>query len=92
MSGWHEELQKQGGCGLLMMAWGVFALGYMIYWLVSGGSPENKKFFDDCYRRETRGYTPGDIPDPVVRSAVAECTNQQREHLGLPNLNIKAVR
>lgn len=92
MSGWRDELQKQGGCGLLMMAWGTFAIGYMIYWFASGGNPENKKIFDDCYRRETQGYTPGYVPDHVIRSAVAECTNQQRRHLGLPDLNIRAVQ
>lgn len=92
MSEWRDALQRQGGCGLLMIAFGVVAIGYMIYAFVSGGSPENKKFFDDCYRRQTRQYGPAGVPDYVMRSAIAECTNQQRRALGLPDLNLKAIR
>ncbi|MDD1523484.1 MULTISPECIES: hypothetical protein [Bradyrhizobium] len=83
MSGWKEELQKQGGCGLLMMAWGVFAVGYMIYWFATGGNPEVKAFRDECHRRELRGYTPGYAPDYAIEAAVAKCERELRISRGL---------
>jgi hypothetical protein len=95
LSSWIKEALgsrfQASGCGLLMIAWGIFAIGCSIYWFASGGNPENKKFFDDCYRRETRRYVPSDTPDYATRSAIAECTNQQRKALGLPDLHIKAA-
>ena len=47
------------------------------------GSPENKKFFDDCYYRRTARYSPGDVPDYAMRDAVAACSDEQRQSLGL---------
>ncbi len=86
-----KALGKEWGCNLISIVFLAFAVGYIIYWFASGGEPQNKKFFDDCYRRETRQYTPGDTPDYGMRAAIAECTNQQRKALGLPNLNLKAI-
>ena len=90
MNGFLDALKKESGCSLIIMAWGVFAVGYMIYWFASGGNPENKKFFDDCYRQQTRRYAPGDVPDYGMRAAIAECTNRQNERLGLPNTHLRA--
>jgi hypothetical protein len=49
-------LGKEWGCNLISIVFLVFIIGYGIYWFASGGEPQNKKFFDDCYRRETRQY------------------------------------
>jgi hypothetical protein len=81
MSDLADALKKQGGCGLMMMAWGVFAVGYMIYWFLSGGNPEVKKFRDECHRRELNEYLPGYAPDFAIEAAVAKCERELRVYL-----------
>ncbi|WP_424631367.1 hypothetical protein [Bradyrhizobium sp. SYSU BS000235] len=91
MSDFREALKQQGGCGLFMIAVGLFMVGGFIYSMIFGfGTPDNKKFFDDCYRQQTRQYYPGDVPDFAMRAAIAECTNRQRERLGMPNTHLQA--
>ncbi len=68
-----------GGCFVLFM----LAAAYQIFVV---GSPENKKFRDDCFRKNTREYAPGYVPDPVINLVVARCERELRLHLGLsPN-------
>lgn len=89
MSDLRTALQKEGGCGLLILAAGALMFGGFIYGLIFGfGNPGNKKLFDECYRQHTRR---GDITDFERRSALAECTNEQNERLGLPNTHIRAI-
>lgn len=83
MSRWAAFIKKEGGCGLFIWGWGIFAIGCMIYWFLSGGNPEVKRFRDDCYRRETRQYLPGEVPDDVIDAAVVKCERELRIHLGL---------
>jgi hypothetical protein len=67
---------------------GGFALFMLVglYQVFVVGSPENVKFRDDCFRRNTREYTPGYVPDPVISQVVAKCERELRLHLGLnPN-------
>jgi len=81
-----KALGKEWGCNLISMAFLVFIVGYVIYWFASGGEPQNKKFFDDCYNRRTREFLPGYEPDFVREQAVAACMREQRRSLGLnPN-------
>ena len=87
----ERRVGKEWGCNLIAIVFLVWSVGYGIYWFASGGEPKNKKFFDDCYRRETRQYDPGDTPEYGRRVAIAECTNQQRKALGMPDLHIQAV-
>jgi len=86
-----KALGKERGCNLISIVFLAFIVGYIIYWVASGGEPQNKKFFDDRYRREMRRYAPGDTPDYGMRAAIAECTNQQRKALGLSDLNLRAI-
>jgi hypothetical protein len=83
MSGLTEAPKKEGGCGLLIMAGGVLSVGYMIYWFLSGGDPEVKRFRNDCYHRETRQYLPGSAPDDALDVAVAKCERELRIQRGL---------
>jgi len=83
MSGFKEELLKQGGCGLLIYGYGIFMVGYLIYWFASGGNPEVKAFRDECHRRELSGYTPGYAPDYAIEAAVAKCERELRINRGL---------
>jgi len=81
-----KSLGKEWGCNLISMAFLVFIVGYVIYWFASGGEPQNKKCFDDCYNRRTREFLPGYEPDFVREQAVAACMREQRRSLGLnPN-------
>jgi hypothetical protein len=78
-----KALGKEWGCNLISIIFLVLVVGYGIYWFASGGE---QKFFDDCYRRETRQYMPGYVPDIVIEQAVATCRREQRRALGLnPN-------
>jgi hypothetical protein len=72
-----EALGKEWGCNLISIVFLVFVIGYGIYWFARGGDPENKKFFDDCYRRETRQYPLGAIPDYAIERAVQVCSDEQ---------------
>ncbi len=84
--GFKEAFGKEWGCNLISIVFLVLVIGYGIYWFASGGEPQNKKFFDDCYRRETRQYMPGYVPDIVIEQAVATCSREQWRALGLnPN-------
>ena len=74
------------GCNVISVVFVVFVLGYGIYWFAKGGEPQNKKFFDDCYNRQTRDLLPGYEPDFVRDQAIVTCTKEQRRALGLnPN-------
>jgi hypothetical protein len=84
--GLKSALGKEWGCNLISIIFIVWMVGYGIYWFARGGNPENKKFFDDCYNRETREFLPGYVPDFVRDRAVATCMKEQRRALGLnPN-------
>jgi hypothetical protein len=83
MNGLIDALRKESGCSLIIVGWGVFAVGYMIYWFLSGGNPEVKNFRDDCYRRETRQYMSGSVPDYAIDAAVAKCERELRINRGL---------
>jgi hypothetical protein len=76
-------LGKNAGCNLISIAFLVLIVGYAIYWFARGGDPQNKKLFDDCYRRETRQYAFGAIPDYAIEQAVRICQREQRRALGL---------
>jgi hypothetical protein len=78
-----KALMQHGGCGLFIYAVGAFFLFGIVYMIFSGGSPENKKFFDDCYRRETNQYLPGYVPDFAIEQAVVTCTKELRRARGL---------
>jgi hypothetical protein len=86
-----SSLGEPWGCNLISIVFLAFIIGYGIYGFATGGGPQNKKFFDDCYRRETRQYLPGDTPDHAMRQAIAECTNQQNRALGLPDTHMRAL-
>jgi hypothetical protein len=62
---------------------GGFALFMLVglYQIFIVGSPENKKFRDDCFRRNTREYMPGYVPDPVIDQVVAQCERELRQHI-----------
>lgn len=76
--GLKKSLSQLGGCGLISLAWFIVSVGYMIYWFASGGDPEVKKFYEDCYRRETRGYPPGNVPDDVIENAALTCMKERQ--------------
>jgi hypothetical protein len=66
-----------------MYAYGIFMIGYLVYWFASGGNPEVKRFRDECHRRELREYAPGAAPDYAIESAVAKCERELRINRGL---------
>ena len=85
MNGPPKNLEKMDGCTLALFAYGIFAVGYMIYWFASGGNPEVKKFREDCYRREASYYLPGDVPELARQGIVIKCERELRRWRGLPD-------
>jgi hypothetical protein len=78
-----EDLKKQGGCAWLLYAYGIFMVGYLIYWFASGGDPEVKQFRDRCTSRETSRYGQwfSDLPESLQFQIIASCEKQLREFL-----------
>jgi hypothetical protein len=83
MSDWRAAVKEPGGCTLILFGFAALMIGYMVYWFLSGGSPENNKFRDDCYREQTRQYLPGDVPDREIERAVRVCERALRDKLGI---------
>lgn len=85
MNNFKAALMKEGGCGLIIyvIGGGFFLLGsiYLVYFFLSGGDPEIKKFRDECHARHMRGYTPGSVPDFVIERAVLACDRELKEYL-----------
>jgi hypothetical protein len=70
-----EPERNRMGLGL----WIVLAiLAYGSYQLFFVGSPENKKFLDDCHARGTRYLTSRSL-DEEFRRVVVDCQHQLRE-------------
>ena len=81
MTGFVEELKKQGGCAWVLYAYGIFMVGYMVYWFASGGDPEVKQFRDDCHHRGMARYYPGDVPDAALMGIVQACDKALQQFL-----------
>ena len=52
-----------------------------LYQIFVVGSAVNKKFRDECFRRNTGEYMPGYVPDPIINQVVAQCERELRIHL-----------
>jgi hypothetical protein len=79
-----NALKQEGGCSLFVMAVGaIMVVGFLYYFFIAGGSPENKKFREECWDRYSRKYWPGDVPDEATTQIVIKCEKELRAHLGL---------
>ena len=82
--GLKKSLSEMGGCTLILLAWTVFGIGYMIYWFASGGDPEVVKFRNDCVYGRVHALGAqwfSDLPEQTQYDIVRRCEDDLRRYL-----------
>ena len=83
-----NSARQIGGCGVIMLAWLMFIIGYMIYWFAAGGDPELVKFGNECHSNQARrhgGRHFTDLPEQSQLAIVRECQEALKQFMDQRN-------